>query len=221
MGLPCRNLPVEEAPRGETFDLVYLNHVLEHLFDPARAIELAAGLVRRGGHLYVAVPNLWNECAAQAIHYVPHLSIFTERSLRRLLAAHGFQVERVELQHDIQIIARRSDAVERQPAGDADAFWSRLSDLMFQGFGGFPGRHGLVWFPVGDHEYRRFRVSRTQLWGLRLGVGMASRLPTPLSRLTPPLLRRRVRALDILLSGDRALPVTVAHSAPGQGAWTK
>lgn len=51
-----------EAPAGEIaaggFDAVTLNHVLEHLADPVAALRSACELLRPGGVLWVATPNL-------------------------------------------------------------------------------------------------------------------------------------------------------------------
>jgi 2-polyprenyl-3-methyl-5-hydroxy-6-metoxy-1,4-benzoquinol methylase len=221
MQLPCVNEPIEALSAGETFDLVYVNHVLEHVFDPARAVERAAAMLQPGGYLYIAVPNLWNECAAQVMHYLPHLSIFTERALRRLLMRQGFEVVRAELVNDIQVLARKSGGPEQAWSDGSAEFWRRLSDLLVNGFGGSPGRHHLLWFPSGDHAYRRFRASKARASALRLGSHLTSSVPRRWSRFAPAAWRARLRAVDVELSGELALPVRVTHATAGHGAWIK
>jgi SAM-dependent methyltransferase len=45
------------AGEGRRFDLITLWHVLEHLPEPRRALELLRGLLADGGRLLIAVPN--------------------------------------------------------------------------------------------------------------------------------------------------------------------
>lgn len=83
-----------------SFDVVTLNHVLEHLPDPADWIRACRRLLSPGGLLVVSVPNLGS---LQAIvgnrdwfHLdVPrHLHHFTRRGLHALLEREGFRVLR-------------------------------------------------------------------------------------------------------------------------------
>jgi 2-polyprenyl-3-methyl-5-hydroxy-6-metoxy-1,4-benzoquinol methylase len=43
---------------GQTFDVIIFSHVLEHLRDPARVLARYRPLLRRGGTILVAVPNV-------------------------------------------------------------------------------------------------------------------------------------------------------------------
>ncbi|MEO8812431.1 MAG: methyltransferase domain-containing protein, partial [Caulobacteraceae bacterium] len=43
-------------PGDETFDLIILSHLLEHLEDPVRALEKIRPRVAKGGHVFVNVP---------------------------------------------------------------------------------------------------------------------------------------------------------------------
>jgi SAM-dependent methyltransferase len=42
--------------KGRSFDLIFSNHVIEHLFDPDREIGSMAGLLRQGGEFSAGVP---------------------------------------------------------------------------------------------------------------------------------------------------------------------
>jgi len=63
------------AAEGGRFDLITLWHVLEHLPEPRRALELLRELLAAGGRLLIAVPN------AEGRLY--RAGIFLERALRR------------------------------------------------------------------------------------------------------------------------------------------
>lgn len=102
-GLDVRDAPLEAcgfAPGG--FDLVTLNHVLEHIADPAPFLAETRRVLADDGLLFVAVPNVraW-------IRYLrgeryawtfqdDHFLHFSTSTLPRLLARHGFRVLEVE-----------------------------------------------------------------------------------------------------------------------------
>lgn len=80
---------------GESFDLVHINHVLEHIPDPAVTLREIHRLLKPGGVLYVEVPrqsNLLNKLSRLmagsefGFTYHPgHLYLFSPESLRRLM----------------------------------------------------------------------------------------------------------------------------------------
>jgi SAM-dependent methyltransferase len=76
------------ALRGREFDVIVMQHVLEHCLDPLGALRSAQSVLRPGGFVVVETPN--NEAASCAVAGaawpwldVPrHLNFFTTRSLR-------------------------------------------------------------------------------------------------------------------------------------------
>ena len=98
LGLDVVNAMLETYPEdGEQWDVVMLNHVLEHFLDLHAAMRRLAALVATGGLLYVRVPNHHSYDRVQAgaawPAYVPyHISYFSEASLRLLFAQYGFDV---------------------------------------------------------------------------------------------------------------------------------
>ena len=98
-GLPALvgSLPHPDV-RPETFDVITMGCVLEHVHDPHEVIGAAAKALRPGGLLVIAVPNL----ASWGFRYfgkswwpleLPrHLLHFTPRTLRLLLEAQGLKI---------------------------------------------------------------------------------------------------------------------------------
>ena len=83
---------------NESFDLILLSAVLEHLHDPVAALRNSWAALRPGGFVVIDVPNLgsvetnifkenWSFFA------VGHLFYFTEDSLRRMLSESHFAPE--------------------------------------------------------------------------------------------------------------------------------
>lgn len=84
------------------FDAVISSDVIEHLYRPAALMESAASLLKPGGYLVVGTPyhgylkNLglslfdkWD--AHHGVHWDGgHIKFFSERTLRELVARHGF-----------------------------------------------------------------------------------------------------------------------------------
>ena len=83
--------------QGKTFDLIIMNHLLEHVPDPRGTAECAYALLAPGGWLVGEVPNVrsvdrmimgsfWGGC-----HWPRHLHQFSPRTLRALFTAVGFE----------------------------------------------------------------------------------------------------------------------------------
>jgi SAM-dependent methyltransferase len=94
---------LDRAPFApESFDFVVLNHVIEHVPDPAAMLRGAARLLRPGGSIYVETPNIrcldfrlfgryWG-----GIHFPRHTVLFSDRNILPLFRACGFDDARIE-----------------------------------------------------------------------------------------------------------------------------
>jgi SAM-dependent methyltransferase len=105
------------------FDVVILNHVLEHCLDPARVLLNAEAMLKQGGRLYVEVPNHGSHGARLAgdswLHLdVPrHVNFFTRKSLLKLCEQLGLVVGDVSYngytrQFDNHILDTEADIAE-------------------------------------------------------------------------------------------------------------
>ncbi len=93
----------------ENFDAIFFNDVLEHLFDPAAALRLAATLLKPGGVIIASIPNfrqfmtVWEVMIQGEWRYRDsgildrtHLRFFTKKSILALLADSDLKVDRIE-----------------------------------------------------------------------------------------------------------------------------
>lgn len=92
-----------------SFDLLIAGHVLEHLANPWGVLRRLSGLLRTGGQLVAALPNVRNYSVVFPLllrgewEYRPsgvmdwtHLRFFSSRSARRLIEQAGFEVDQVK-----------------------------------------------------------------------------------------------------------------------------
>lgn len=96
-GLTVRRGSLEEQHYpSETFDVVTMNHSIEHVPDPLKTIKECARILKSGGQLALGTPN--NQSRGHryfkqdwiGIDPPRHLHTFSRQSMRRLLAWAGF-----------------------------------------------------------------------------------------------------------------------------------
>ncbi|MEN3279792.1 MAG: hypothetical protein V7607_932 [Solirubrobacteraceae bacterium] len=97
LGLDVREVPLEEFDSWNSFDVVVLADVIEHLDDPVGAIESCARLLRPGGALCVVTPDPSSITARMAGSrwwgYLPaHTCLLPRATLHELLGAQGLLV---------------------------------------------------------------------------------------------------------------------------------
>jgi SAM-dependent methyltransferase len=86
---------VTAIPADVEFDLIIVNHVLEHLRDPLAVTRALAAATTQGGHIYVSVPDfgrLPDHCSFGYVKNERHVFSYTSSSLRSLFALSGFEL---------------------------------------------------------------------------------------------------------------------------------
>ncbi len=91
------------------FDCIFFNDVLEHMIDPAAALQLAKKLLAPGGKIIASIPNIahfptiWHlvfggewRYAERGILDRTHLRFFTRSSIEELFTSNGFRLTRLE-----------------------------------------------------------------------------------------------------------------------------
>jgi SAM-dependent methyltransferase len=90
-------LPLEDG----SFELITIFHVLEHVVNPEAYLSRSRRLLRKGGRLFIEVPNFQSWSRALSGRYWlgldldHHLHFFTPGTLTALLGKLGFSVRRV------------------------------------------------------------------------------------------------------------------------------
>jgi 2-polyprenyl-3-methyl-5-hydroxy-6-metoxy-1,4-benzoquinol methylase len=232
IGVPCDSAALEDVELDEQQQLVFINHVLEHIDDPAQALAHVRRLLADDGLVYIAVPNLAFEYAPQSLHFVPHLSNFTLRSLTRLLGRNGFEPLKALETRELQILARvRPVAADQDATGASDryGFEARLGSWLTDGFGAEPGERVLTWHsaagglpgydsqvrPAADAPYRKLvkwheRQADDPQVRERLEARGRGWLAIP-----------SLRMLPLRMDSAPSLPLTVRHSTPAAPIWIK
>lgn len=87
---------VTTLPADAAYDLVVMNHVLEHVQRPVEMLQEVRRRMRPGGLLHLAVPNVacWEAGLPGWTSYEPyHLLYFTPATVRRVVEKAGFRVD--------------------------------------------------------------------------------------------------------------------------------
>jgi 2-polyprenyl-3-methyl-5-hydroxy-6-metoxy-1,4-benzoquinol methylase len=228
LGIPCVHSPIETAKLPHRFDLIYMNHVLEHVSDPSEVIRLLRAKLSDAGMVYQAVPDFWQEYPPQIFHFIPHLSLFTAKSIERLFIKNGFKVVKAEVDNEIQLLTVKTDAPV-ESAGSSQAsrsmFWDKVVNYIRRSFGG-GGKRTLVWCKSGGPSY--FRSWTFPGWALipaltRLGFATSNMLPQSVAyHALPEFLHvQRPRMLTVNMSDGDGLPLSIKHARDEQAVWVK
>ena len=101
-GIQVYTEPFENIELSQKFDLIILNHTLEHLENPKKVLEKIYSILAKNGLLYIDVPNFGGLSASIQKGNWPlllpneHLWHFTEKSLNILLTELKYKIIYIE-----------------------------------------------------------------------------------------------------------------------------
>lgn len=96
-------ISLEKFKTKEKFDVITLNHVLEHIENPSNFLSKIKSLLKKDGFFIVACPNIRSlmYCIFRSRWYglcpEEHIWQFTPKSLSDLLISNGFKIEKIKI----------------------------------------------------------------------------------------------------------------------------
>ena len=97
----CIVFPDLESLQAESqgnFDLIVVNHVLEHVMQPSQLLASLGELLSDTGQIYIDVPAVEGYRSVASLH-IGHMFHFSVHSLSALATSSGFRVERIKHHH--------------------------------------------------------------------------------------------------------------------------
>lgn len=76
---------------NETYDYIHTSHWLEHTLDLEDTLLNLNKICKKGGYLFIEVPNTEYYYWDLQLPDIPHIHFFTTKSLRKLLKKYGFE----------------------------------------------------------------------------------------------------------------------------------
>ncbi len=103
-GVKVFTRPIEELDFKEEFDTVVSFHVLEHVYDPVKAIQAVYAGLKKGGEFFGEIPNqndwriqIFNDEIVKRFHYDPdHYYYYSPTTLKNYLETCSFENIRLE-----------------------------------------------------------------------------------------------------------------------------
>ena len=118
-----------------SFDVVVLNHVIEHVPDPVRVLQVCRHVLKPDGVLFLGLPNFGSVMARIEQEHWPalqpdeHIWQFSRRTLTRLLQSNGFVPKKWETGLQPRNYTRGLKDLVKQPLYRA-ATWLNGGEVM-------------------------------------------------------------------------------------------
>ena len=137
LGLDVRQATAESVDSlAETFDVVTMFDVIEHLYNPIAVLRLARSVLRPGGLMVVSTPNfdalsrlaLGTDWAI--LSPLEHLYYFSAATLSRAFLAAGYSSSRIHNRHPRW---RRWETMNPRHTNNPDSMRSRACFVLFLG----------------------------------------------------------------------------------------
>jgi len=138
--------------KPESFDLIVMNHVLEHLYNPAEVLAEISKVLRSGGILSIKTPNadtlerkffknFWFPYEAPR-----HIFLFSPETLKKILSASGLSVKEISFEKTPNnlILSVRNYLIEKNYSTGAINFFNINNYLLLALFLPLAAIFGLV-----------------------------------------------------------------------------
>ncbi|MBL8150875.1 MAG: class I SAM-dependent methyltransferase [Blastocatellia bacterium] len=124
---------------AESFDVVVLQHVVEHLIDPVSVLKECRRILRKGGKLILVTPNTesWGHKKYgrnwRGLEPPRHLFLFNSQNMRSTVEKSGFQnIETSTTPAGAWYILGKSEEIERMSQNLPSKKYSILSNWLLQ-----------------------------------------------------------------------------------------
>ena len=145
------NLPVEDRnlfdmDETKQFDVLTMWDVLEHIDDADKFVEKCSKLVRKGGYMFIQVPQIDSFLAKKykekwKMMSLDHVNYFSPKTLGTLLERYGFRLVESKSSIDLKIFLmyyilpwlrkKKTNAIENQPvaisSAERQAYFNQLT----------------------------------------------------------------------------------------------
>jgi len=125
-----------ESSSGK-FDLITINHVLEHLMQPDTILSRLKQLLAEDGYIFIDVPAIEGYRSVESLH-IGHMFHFSENTLQLLATSLGYRVLSIERHHPPNhpvstrcLIVSDNSPVRTELGQDGNRYkcWSRIRDI--------------------------------------------------------------------------------------------
>lgn len=129
LGLRVQSGSLEDCGfREQSYDVILMSHVIEHLHDPLGVLKRCRELLKPGGKVIISTPNI-RSLGRQIYrkHWLPldpprHITIFSSKTLRNVLNAAGFGAVRIStITYNMELISLHSRDILRHGFTDANS----------------------------------------------------------------------------------------------------
>lgn len=129
----------------DSFDVVTVHDVLEHLIDPLSALKEIRRVLRRPGKLILDYPNFFSDSGKHHWKHVEHLWMFTHPQLIRIVEQAGFAITNSYRPIPSKLVLEAEPLPEKRtqilvPPGIGDSWWAitKLPGLLKRNNLGLP-----------------------------------------------------------------------------------
>jgi SAM-dependent methyltransferase len=142
----------------DSFDLVLMSHVIEHLYDPRRTLSEISRILRAGGTLVVTTPNAGGaghrRFGSDWVHLDPprHLRLFTAANLRTLVESIGFHPKKIRSSLRITPLTFVSSRSIRRTGRAYELRWPTLLAELYGRIGSAAQLFIRAWYPLAADE---------------------------------------------------------------------